>query len=788
MAWNVIGSIDSFPNDGGHWGAYDDEDRVYFYPDQTNQLVRVVDTQDYTNPVELTPLDLSGREGKDPRWMMIDRTNKRVFVVAYTTDGESDGVISLWDYSDKTAITFIDELRRGVFSSIDADYWMFPTHGSLFHQLDIPGDQLFLGSSRGSDSYEGWDIVSYQSGTLNAERHEEPGDTEKPIYWSGYDPVNDLFVAPDWLGDEAYFIYDTSSSYTPTLLHQASMTSTSERPRSVLPDPDRNLWFIMDDNDAVLRVYEWDAATPSFQQVHSLSDAAFSGIGNAQFTLNRNNLIATVSDEVFVIDVADPANMSITNRQTSWPSYAGAMTKLMGLQQADNGEKAVLVDESENYLVVVDTGVVVDTNKAPDKPTCNVDSVDQREADLSSSAFSDPDGDPHDSSRWQVRDQGDADWSTPEYDSGWTASDLTTHTTDRVLTPGADYEARVAHRDPNGAFTWSDPVAFTTETLERVQAIGPEGFFFGGAGRNDLLEFGSVHEDAGAPIRGELLHRAVAPMGALGEHLYRYVRVTITYATELSLTVTPVLDGEELTTEAEVFTRPEPNTQQTETLEVELGRSLSSTRPGLRGTWFRTLLELQETAGRAGFIAVDGIELEWEPVREHTAGLTFHQESLQTPNLPRVARFMFGAGDAVGEFGTARDDLGSEVEAILHSNPVGPAGSGGEAIFTNLYLALTRANPTDLPLNVQAIVDETAYTVATLTLEGVTDPVLEVVEVPLTTDILRGGVPVGRRHLRGSWCEIELDTDGLLPDGDIIFETAELEWEPVQESEGAPVG
>ena len=203
---------------------------------------------------------------------------------------------------------------------------------------------------------------------------------------------------------------------------------------------------------------------------------------------------------------------------------------------------------------------------------------------------------------------------------------------------------------------------------------------------------------------------------------------------------------------------------------------------GLRGTWFALLLELRDVVG-AGHVDVLGFELEYEPVRETQPELTYQPVDMAevTRQLPET--LYFGAGNEVGQFGTARNDLSAQVEALLESKPVPVAGVGGEAIFTNLYLAFTRANPTDLPVNVELLVDGTAHEVETLTLEGVSHPKTEIREVPLQIPYSRNGVPQGRRHPRGYEAAYRLDTDGQLPDGDVVFEGAALEYEAVQEAE-----
>lgn len=85
---------------------------------------------------------------------------------------------------------------------------------------------------------------------------------------------------------------------------------------------------------------------------------------------------------------------------------------------------------------------------------------------LNGSTFSDPDGDLHESSQWQVDFQS-GDFSTPEVDSGETGTYLTSYPV-TGLTGEEDYKARVRYKDDSGdAGTewseWSLAYNFTTK-------------------------------------------------------------------------------------------------------------------------------------------------------------------------------------------------------------------------------------------------------------------------------------------------------------------------------------
>jgi len=82
---------------------------------------------------------------------------------------------------------------------------------------------------------------------------------------------------------------------------------------------------------------------------------------------------------------------------------------------------------------------------------------------LIASAFSDPNGDSHQASRWQV--DNDAGFSSITYDSG-SVGDLASHTVGSVLSEGAVYYWRVSYQDDKGAWSsYSSGTSFTTNQM-----------------------------------------------------------------------------------------------------------------------------------------------------------------------------------------------------------------------------------------------------------------------------------------------------------------------------------
>lgn len=180
-------------------------------------------------------------------------------------------------------------------------------------------------------------------------------------------------------------------------------------------------------------------------------------------------------------------------------------------------------------------GVTAD-NVAPNAPTCTVDSFTATGAELSSSAFSDPDdGDTHAASRWQVDVEG-GDFSSPAYDSGF-ISDLEAHTVpEDSLDPATSYIARVAHQDAAGESTWSAATsAFTTdawgscgvapaETWDPCAAPASEG---GGGGDVYAMDFSSYDGDDWRNVFDPTVDptglnaSAIAVAGAIGGYVLR---------------------------------------------------------------------------------------------------------------------------------------------------------------------------------------------------------------------------------------------------------------------------
>ncbi|MFW6153082.1 MAG: hypothetical protein ACOC42_01845, partial [Halobacteriota archaeon] len=103
----------------------------------------------------------------------------------------------------------------------------------------------------------------------------------------------------------------------------------------------------------------------------------------------------------------------------------------------------------------------------------------------------------------------------------------------------------------------------------------------------------------------------------------------------------------------------------------------------------------------------------------------------------------------------------------------------------DLYLYVSRWNPSDVTLLVTPVVDGVELEQRSVVLEGVSQPKREVREVAIKQAHESGGSERLRYAPRGTWFTFKLSTSGALPDGGLIFEGVSLEYEVVRESKVA---
>lgn len=321
--------------------------------------------------------------------------------------------------------------------------------------------------------------------------------------------------------------------------------------------------------------------------------------------------------------------------------------------------------------------------------------------------------------------------------------------------------------------------------------IGPEDFYFGRSGGNDILRYGDAFRDDGQQVVLRLTPRSIAPAGVRGEVLYRNLYLTLSYGTGFKVVVTPVVDGERLTAEATTIEEG-ASVDTSQVFEIPLAEDQdpgtgATSRRGVRGTWFTFDLEGEDVLRVGGDLTVENVELEYEIIRESHPARSFAVESLDPISLSPPGRFYIGeaGGNGLLRAMDGADDAGSPIDVLAQPNEVAPAGASGECVFANLYLTFTRANSSDLDLTVEPILDRTALDPISLTLPGVADPVTEVHELPLTRPVQSGGQETSRRLPRGTWFSFRIKTVAGTPAERVVLEGNELEYEVVRESEEA---
>lgn len=119
----------------------------------------------------------------------------------------------------------------------------------------------------------------------------------------------------------------------------------------------------------------------------------------------------------------------------------------------------------------------------------------------------------------------------------------------------------------------------------------------------------------------------MAPAGSGGEFRLTRFWLTIAYSIAASIRIVPILDGVALETQGIVLTDPGVVSQ-----PVRLTRTFGVSRPvefppgseairlGARGSWLQFYLDIVDYDASDGVLWVDGIEFEYEVLREgHTA-------------------------------------------------------------------------------------------------------------------------------------------------------------------------
>ncbi len=304
--------------------------------------------------------------------------------------------------------------------------------------------------------------------------------------------------------------------------------------------------------------------------------------------------------------------------------------------------------------------------------------------------------------------------------------------------------------------------------------------FMGRGDAGSIVRLNRGHKELGTTIQGFLRPNVVAPGGIGARCLFQNVYLAVEGATGGLVRLTPVMDGEVLTAEAIIFAVPSDGAnRQLRRFEIPLGRSSAKSRNGLVGTWFTFEAEVLDAFG-CGRLEFGGSELEYALLEESVPGQVFTGESRTIPlSAPSLRWFMGTATGSIVRGAEGTNDAGADVAVRLRTNEIAWAGVGGEALYQNVYLALSRFNALDWTIRVTPIVDDVVLAPVEIVLAGVVNPVTEVVEVSLAQTRANGK---STYWPRGCWLALLIEADAA-PDREVIFEGWSPEAEILTESQ-----
>ena len=149
-----------------------------------------------------------------------------------------------------------------------------------------------------------------------------------------------------------------------------------------------------------------------------------------------------------------PGDYLCWQRDVSSPTFTGGNLEY----SIDSGVSWTAYTGSDMMFEVWGVGTVdTPTNVSPADGATEISVVPNLEASAYSGAAT------HASSRWQVRKAYDADWVSPEYDSGEDTSNLTSIALTAALVAGTDYQFRVRYTNSSETVSeWSTATGFTT--------------------------------------------------------------------------------------------------------------------------------------------------------------------------------------------------------------------------------------------------------------------------------------------------------------------------------------
>jgi len=318
----------------------------------------------------------------------------------------------------------------------------------------------------------------------------------------------------------------------------------------------------------------------------------------------------------------------------------------------------------------------------------------------------------------------------------------------------------------------------------------------GKASAGSLFKFGGYEVEAGRLLTARITPNPVAPEGYGGECLFKSIFVVVEHFSDILISVTPILNGEKLDRYAvqRAFMGPGdraalnryevPLYRQFEDGVVE-GANEDRFKYGLRGTYFTFEMEIIDLCGIG--LQLPGVWIDFVPVREsQNTGVVYTEDLLRVPAfVPTGQVFMGTKGyNRLLKAEAGVQDDGIDVQARVFTNPVSPAGAGGECVFHRVSLTVKRWNANPMDLKFTPYLDGDPLGPITVHYKATTRPVQEITEIFLNQYYRRDGADAVERFrhgLRGAWFHAKIETGSGLQEW-LSFDGMDLDCTVVRES------
>ncbi len=135
-------------------------------------------------------------------------------------------------------------------------------------------------------------------------------------------------------------------------------------------------------------------------------------------------------------------------------------------------------------------------------------------------------------------------------------------------------------------------------------------------------------------------------------------------------------------------------------------------------------------------------------------------------------------GNRLLEADTGYQDVDTAIAVLAESDPIAPAGPGGESVFYGLTVVVLHTMAVTIVLT--PIIDGVALETQNIVLTTKATRTREQIELGLSIPIMHAAVERGRCAPRGTWFQVRLSVTAIAT-GDLIIEGVALEQEVVSE-------